>query len=95
MLNIVNIYEEIFIKIFTVVVTQLLNSCYISRIWIGQGSAAISNETLLSDVNRAYRSLGFFTKIGAKSAKVLGVSLAFESGLNHEQIRILGREKFD
>lgn len=38
-----------------------------------------------------YRKLGFFTRIGAKSAKALGVSLAFECGLSDEQVRILGR----
>lgn len=38
-----------------------------------------------------YFALGYFEKIGGKSAKVCGTSLAFEAGLTPEQVRILGR----
>ena len=38
-----------------------------------------------------YADLGFSAKVGGKSAKVLGVSLAFSAGLTSEQVRILGR----
>ena len=38
-----------------------------------------------------YSILGFSAKVGGKSAKVLGVSLAFSAGLTSEQVRILGR----
>lgn len=61
------------------------------RTLVAQGDKPISADTLLRDINRMYSALGFSTKVGGKSAKVLGVSLAFSAGLTSEQVRILGR----
>lgn len=67
---------------------------FLLRIWIGQGEYAVSSETILAGINKMYKSLGFCDRIGAKSAKSLGVSLAFECGLSDDQVRILGRFVF-
>lgn len=58
---------------------------------MAQGEKPISANTLLKDTNEIYRSVGYNTKITCKSAKCLGVSLAYEAGLSSEEVRILGR----
>ena len=58
---------------------------------MAQGEKPISVNTLLKDINGMYRYIGFNTKITCKSAKCLGVSLAYEAGLTSEEVRILGR----
>jgi hypothetical protein len=61
------------------------------RILIPDGRWAVSTKTLLSDINKMYAKCGYHINTTGKSAKVLGVTLAFELGLSNDEIRILGR----
>ena len=69
----------------------LVNFFLFFRYWRAQGDKKVVSQTLLKNLNMVYRSVGFNTHISGKSAKALGVSLAFESGMSDEQVRILGR----
>lgn len=71
----------------------LNNAKIIVRIWVADGSHVLDSKTLLKDVNIIYTKLGYPRRITGKSAKVLGVSLAFSAGLSEDDIRILGRWK--
>lgn len=46
---------------------------------------------MFRDINKLYAIIGYHTPTTGKSAKVLGVTLAFQLGLSNDEIRILGR----
>lgn len=61
------------------------------RTLIPDGRTAVSAKTLLRDVNALYAKVGYHIRTTGKSAKVLGVTLAYQLGLSDDEIRILGR----
>jgi hypothetical protein len=61
------------------------------RLLIPDGRYAVATDTLFRDINKLYEAVGYYIKTTGKSAKVLGVTLAYSLGLSDDEVRILGR----